>query len=347
MEIDSLHYNLNTINGFQIPFMFIISEREAGKSTAVIMQSFKAFKKDKTPTILVRRHVADITDIYIDDLFKLINKFSDTPVEYHFKSGSIKQGIVDVYIEDDVFMRIIGLSIPLIRLKSLMLPKTKYIVFDEFICNLRGGEKYLKDESFKFFEMANTFIRESENLKFYFMGNPYSLFNPYFAKLGVDTSKIKRGNIYKGNGFLIECYEIKQELKEMILAKNPLYQFDNSYKKYAFDGINIDDQNIRILKTHPNNYYLKFIFRINGKFLHVYKNPNYSDSMFWIEQCDTISSSKIAFTFDFNEMINGTMLLTHSDMTTFKYFKQCFRNRMIEYSSIECYYYIEEIYSRL
>lgn len=46
IERDKLHYNTTKIDGYNLPFNFIISEREAGKSTAIVLDKiYKAFIK--------------------------------------------------------------------------------------------------------------------------------------------------------------------------------------------------------------------------------------------------------------------------------------------------------------
>ena len=64
--------------------------------------------------------------------------------------------------------------------------------------------------------------------------------------LGVDTKRLKPGAIVVGDNYVVQCYQMKEELKQKILAENPLYQFDNAYTKYAFEGKNVNDMNIII-----------------------------------------------------------------------------------------------------
>lgn len=133
---------------------------------------------------MIRRRIADITETYVHDIESVINKFEDEPIKLVFKKGSISEGIVDVRVEgtDEIFFRVIGLSNPMMRIKSLMLANLGCIIYDEFICNTKLGEKYLENETFKFSELYNTFQRECEGtLRCVFMGNPYSIYNPYFA----------------------------------------------------------------------------------------------------------------------------------------------------------------------
>lgn len=350
---DKLHFTFNTIDGYNKPFNFVISEREAGKSTAMILDKlFKNFKDGNT-SLVFRRLISDITDIYINDIAEIINKFNDEQVRFIYKKGSIKDGIVDVKCEykgeTRLFMRIVGLSNPISRIKSLFLKNIRCIVFDEFICNPKfDNERYLKNESFKFKEIFNTFQREYPQLKCYFLGNPYSLYNPYFVDLNVDTSKLKRGAIISGTNYVIQCYQICNELRDMILQRNPLYQFDDSYKKYAFDGLAINDANIPIRRQLPNNYSLKYAFRIDGKYLVVYRNNDYTDAMqFYIMIDKNVSKKRKVFCFDFDDLISHVVMLSVQERTSFNTLKRAIREQSVEYSNEECYYLTEEIYSNI
>lgn len=350
---DNIHYTTRRIDGYNLPFNFIISEREAGKSTAIWLDKcYKAFKENGQTTLVVRRKVVHITKSYIDDIAKIINKFTDDNVHFSYASSSIDDGIVDISVGDKIFIRVVALSIDITAIKSLVLLNLRYIVFDEFICNIRFKEKYLTNEAMKFMEVYNTFRRESSNLKCYFMGNPYSLFNPYFIFFNVRTHNLKRGAIISDSkSYVIECYEMLPELRKKILEENPLYQFDNAYTKYAFDGVNINDQNIIVREDRPQNFALAFIFKISGKYIGIYRNNvfeefglNYYGEFINVE---TVSKKRNIFCFDFEELVERTCMLSPDDKYKFQKIKDAMRRRMIAFDSIECYYLMEEIYFNL
>ena len=137
IKLDNIHFSLNHILGYNLPFNFIISEREAGKSTAVWLYVYSKWKKDNSTCLVIRRKVVHITQAYIEDIAKIINKFTDDRVVFQYAKGSLKEGIIDVSIEGKPFIRIIGLSIDITAGKSLVLRDLGTIVFDEFICNAR------------------------------------------------------------------------------------------------------------------------------------------------------------------------------------------------------------------
>lgn len=354
MKLDNIHYNLNKLLSYNKPFNFVISAREAGKTTAVFHYCYNQLIKKGRTTIILRRLINDISQTYIDDIANVINKFLDKPIYLRYRKGSIKDGVVSVNVatsEDDYegkpFIRIIALSNPISRIKSLMFPDLGTLVFDEFICNTRLGERYLDNEAFRFKELYNTYQRECpQGLRCIFMGNPYSLFNPYFAWQNVPTEKVYPGSFYTNEMSAIECYQITEELKAFILARNPLYQFDDSYKAYAFDGRNVNDEQIQITPKLPQNYSLRFVFYINGNKLCVYRNNEYdSEKWFYVQiEPNYQTTRRDIMTVDIDSLVDGTTLLSAKDRMQYITFKNAFRARKVQYKSLNEGYLTEELY---
>ena len=58
---DNIHYSTRKIDGYNLPFNFVISERELGKSTTIILDKiYKPFKERGETTIVIRRNVNHI-----------------------------------------------------------------------------------------------------------------------------------------------------------------------------------------------------------------------------------------------------------------------------------------------
>ena len=351
MKPDNIHYNLSKILSYQKPFVSVISAREGGKTTAAWRHAYKQYKENHTTTIVIRRLITDITSTYIEDIQSVLNKF-DIPVQFKYAKGGLKQGIVDVYIDDgskqgDLFFRVIALSNPMSRIKSLMMPRLGLIIFDEFICNNRLGEKYLYDEAFKFREIYNTFQREAEpGLVCIFLGNPYSLFNPYFAWWKVPTDELYPGQIVVGDNWAVECYQLTNELREFILKRNPLYRFDDSYTAYAFDGRNINDEMINIVKDQPEGYKLKHVFRYEGTYIGCFKAPTYDTNMkFWCKQIDYVGENRRIYCFDFGQLVQGVVLFSSVDRENFAPLKNAMRARKVAYKDVGTAYAMEQIFT--
>lgn len=356
MNKDKMHYNFCKIDSYNKPFNFTISSREAGKTTAVWNKVYKRFDEKKQTTIVIRRLITDITDTYIEDIGTVINKFlpSEKQIKLEFKKGSIKDGVVNVYIGDFLFLRVIALSNPMSRIKSTIIRNPAFIVFDEFICNLRCGEKYVKDEAFKFKEIYNTYQRECDGytLKCYFLGNPYSLYNPYFADLGVDTLLLKPGAFIIGDVYCVDVYKLRAELVQKLI-KNPLYKLDDSYTRYAFNGSAINDANILLQPKQPKGYTLKYIFKINNRFIMMYKDNNTRKYIgadcgkYWIDCTTNCTTSKKIYAVDFDNMQNGSILIDIEVRVAFQRLKIAIGKRDCSFSTIEASYLTEQIFDML
>lgn len=347
--LDNIHFSSREVNGYGKYFIAIISEREPGKSTDIAFLVLRAWCKGK-PSVVLRRRTINITKQYIDDWFKIYRKFLKNPPIPYFSISNKDEGMVDVMVDGELFFRIISLSSPLYQLKGQVIPNIAYVIFDEFICNTRMGEKYLPDEAFRFKELYKTLRRETDFLKAYFLGNPYSLYNPIFAWWGVDTTKLRRGSIIAGKTWVVQCYEMKPELRAYLRKVDPLYTFDDDYTKYAFDGLAVNDVHVRLNETQPNNYYLKFLFKVDNHFIGVFENNNYEDldNRFWCGYVSEISKRRTAYCFDFNELISQTCrLLSGAEKIKFSKFKEALRNRAVEFSTLVCYYLIEELFHNI
>lgn len=348
MQPDNLHYSFNAIDGYQKDFNFVVSPREDGKTTAFLLKAFRAFLKGQ-PTIVFRRYGNDITDAYISGLFEVLEKFLDKRIPYSYKEGDKKEGIVDVKSGDGVIFRIIALNQPISRIKSLFLKNAAYCFMDEFICNTRLGEKYLKEEAFKFKEIFNTFQRESDHLRAVFTGNPYSLYNPYFTEFGIPENKLKKGGIICGPNWAAERHILNPELVKLILAKNPLYKFgDDAYAKYAVQGDAVNDANIQLMLKLPQFFSLYCVFGIDDKLLGIYKNDASQQPYdFWVGYIDAIGSRRCAYCFDFKDLCAHSVLFSNEDRNRFARFRNSLRNRLVVFQSLECDYLIEEVYAQL
>ena len=248
-----------------------------------------------------------------------------------------------------LFAIIIALSVTIARIKSLVLRNVKYFFFDEFIVNPEFKEKYLPNEAGRFKELYNTFYREAtEPIKCFFLGNPYSHYNPYFTWLNVDTKSLYAGCIIAKDNYVVWLHQLSDKLKEWILSRNPLYEFDDSYRKYGFEGVPICDENIK-LGDLPNNYYLRFLFRIEGKYIGVYKNYLYNDGedKYWVGFISNFGKNRNVYCFEFSDLVNGCALISREDRNKFSNFRLAIQKRCILFEKIECYYLIEEIYKFL
>lgn len=359
---DNLHIDsdIGRLDGYSKTWNLIVTERESGKSTLLWKKVYNAYKREQRPSLIFRRYQNDITETYLEDVENLIAKFTNQEVKLTYRKTELKSGgMTNIYLNDDkenVFCRIIALNTPLSRLKSMFLSKVKYFMYDEFICNKRLGERYLNDEPFRIKELYTTYNREVcqhglSPIKMYFFGNPYSLFNPFFSDLKVNTNLLYPGAFLAKDDYVIWCYRIKPELKAKILKENPLYQFDDSYKKYAFDGRATQDTDIRIETQQPDKFKLEFVFKLRGVCLAVYHGCRLTENdrlFYWIKKIDPaeLSKRRDIICFDFGDMCNRTVLNANGKYM-YQMLKESIEYRYVAFYSVEESWLIEEIYQEL
>lgn len=358
---DNIHFTGQHMFSYYATWNAIWSTRETGKTTVWANYAYKRWRIEQCTTIVLRYMITDITDTYISDLSTVINDFlpDDKQVKFKFKKGSIKEGIVDCFVEDNEeipLFRFIAISNPISRIKSMKLKNAGMIVFDEFILNTRCGEKYPLGIITKFKEIYNTYHRcckTGKKFQVFCFGNPYSKYHPLLAEWKVPFGRLKEGDYYYGKeeDVYVEAYKMKPELRELILKRNPLYKFDNSYTDYAFNGESINDTNFTVVEKQPQNYGLKYIFRLQNKYIYVYKfggdrvTEGYDTGKYWIDSSDTYTGNRSVFSADLDNLVEGTNLITTDIKMIFWRLKNSIATRDVTYSNIEAGYLVEALYS--
>ena len=349
---DNLHYSFRSICGYNKAFNIVISPREPGKTTSMWMDMiYNPWKKNHKPWIYLVRQDVEIDDALIESIFSTnMNKFTDDNLRPIYKPSTFSSGIVDIFLkvgdENLLFVRIVSLNIKMYRIKKAILRNIGGVFMDEFIINPKFGEKYLPKEFERIQEAYSTWRREADGiLKMYFCGNPYSLFNPLFVGLKVDVSKLKRGEFYVGDNFVIHWATLNPALREKILQENPFYKFDEEYQNYAVEGQAVNDSNIK-LSPLPRNFYINFVLKMDGKFIGIFKNDYAVDleDHYFCKFLDEVSARRTIYCFDFEEMIERTILVSIDERMKLRRFKEGIRKRLVSFEDINVYYYVEEIY---
>lgn len=360
---DNLHYSYRAIDGYNKAINVVISPREPGKTTQMWMDKiYLPWKKTHRPWIYLVRQAVEIDDALIESIFSTnMNKFTDDDLHPIYKTSSFSNGIVDIFLavtrkegdeeitENLLFIRIVALSVKMYRIKKAILRNIAGVFMDEFIINPKFAERYLPKEFERLQEAYSTWRRECDGvLKMYFCGNPYSLFNPLFVGLKVNIAKLKRGEFYVGDSYVIHWATLSPELKAKILEENPFYKFDEEYADYAVEGQAVNDTNIKI-GTLPRNFHLSFVIRMEGKFIGIFQN-NYVEDLedrFFCRFLDEVSARRTVYCFDFSEMLERSVLVSIDERMRLKRFKESMAKRMVSFEDVNVYYYMEEVYKNL
>lgn len=354
-KLDNLHYSFRTIDGYNKPLNFILSPRELGKTTMFWLNKvYKPWKKNKKPWILLVRTCVEITEALIDSVQDtILNEFTNDNVKLEYNKGSFKDGIVDIKINGFNFIRIISLSIPMRRIKLAVLKDAEGAFMDEYIVNPKFAEKYQPKEAEKIKEAYTTWRRAYTGktiFKMYFLANPYSLYNPLFMDWKVDINRLKRDSFYVGDIFVIHWAILSNELKEHLLKVNPFYKFDEDYTAYALEGKAVNDTNIKI-KTFPEGFKLRFVFKMDKKYLGVFFNDNIcyneGEDRYYCKAIDEVSAKRVIYCFDFAEMVERCQILDLEERFKLRAFKDALKRGLVSFEDINIYYMIMEVYQAI
>ena len=360
---DNLHYSFRAIDGYNKAINVVISPREPGKTTSMWMDKiYLPWKKNHRPWIYLVRQAVEIDDALIESIFSTnMNKFTDDDLHPIYKTSAFSNGIVDIFLpvtrkegddeitENLLFFRIVALSVKMYRIKKAILRNVAGVFMDEFVINPKFAERYLPKEFERLQEAYSTWRREADGvLKMYFCGNPYSLFNPLFVGLKVNIAKLRKGEFYVGDSYVIHWATLSPELKKKILEENPFYKFDEEYADYAVEGKAVNDANIK-LGTLPANFHLSFVIRMEGKFIGIFQN-NYVEDLedrFFCRFLTEVSARRTVYCFDFSEMLERSVLVSIDERMRLKRFKESMAKRMVSFEDVNVYYYMEEVYKNL
>lgn len=350
MKLDSIHYDYRKIDGYPQPFKFVLSARELGKTTVFwVKKIYSGFRKDKRPWIYLTRQAVDISEAAITTIENYINKFSEEfggeEINLRYSRSDLNKGICDVYIGKDLFFRFVALSIPLRRIKLCVLKGLKGVFIDEYIIDSRTGERYIKDEAFKLKEAYTTWVRECPNLRVYFSANPYSLYNPLFLAFDVDTRALKIGTFYTSDILVIEYAKISPELRAAILAKNPLYKFDEDYTDYALEGTAINDKNVRVGERDAYSP-LKFVFKVRERYFGAWQGRT-PDVRYYVTELDEISKRRSAFCLDLADLVENCALISVADKLRLTTFRDAMSRNAVVYENVNIFYIFVEVFKHL
>lgn len=352
---DKIHWNSNKVDSYNKLYNICISARGTAKTTMLCTKMHKDFVHRHNHWLIIKRRPVDITEGYIRSIAISINKFlpRHRKITLWYDKTEIKAGQADIYLDKaktKLFFRIQALSLPSERAKSNMIPDVSVIWFDEQIPN--KTKQYLPDEVKLLRDIYGTYSREftkysNKTTKIWLTGNPYTLYNPFFSFLNIDLGKIKPGAFLVGKNYCLDFPIISEELKAFILKSNPDLNDDDEYVQYALNGVSLHDTKYKVHKKKPFGYNLKFVFRISDYYLQCWKDRAGIMSIkdkWWIEAVKITKTSKRIYSIDFDNLIQGTCMLTPEIRYIMSGLKQAVGNRQVSYNDVTAAVLIESLY---
>lgn len=219
---------------------FVVGVRGGGKTFNMIKHGIEKFLKDGTQFIYLRRQVVQLDDACVGrdtqgDLFAYIRHegyFED----HELKVVSDKSGGYNFYIDDKIMGYGKALSTSMSR-KSMALPNVGLIIFDEFMIDDKAKiERYLgqgTNEPFIFENFYETVTR-GRDIPVFFIGNAFSMVNPYFIHFNIRFKPNADKDIYKGKFWTVVLWRDEAFIKSR--EKTQFYQAtkDTKFHEHAF-----------------------------------------------------------------------------------------------------------------
>lgn len=348
MKLDSIHIDYSIIDGYNKDNNLIIAPRHDGKTTCFMVQkAYKAWLADGTVTCVVFRNTADMTAFALQSYLAPINKFKEKEFELRFSNSERQDGVCPCYIGDKLFLLGVSLSIPERRLKGLVCPNCRLLMFDEVIINVKKGERYIKDEFNKMKTLLDT-LRKENRVRAYFLGNPYSLVSPYSNGFGIDVGKTKINTITTGASWAFWFKSLSPELKQWLIENDATYKDEDDYTKWALEGIPVNDEGKNVGEKRAS-YRLDFIIGYEGRTYGIYRlNDLDADAeAYYIDYYSDKSRRRYMYTFQFEDMVNNTILATKDDKRKFSWLKKAICNNDVRCRDVAVASMLEEIYSYL
>ena len=361
-ERDNLHYSITEDDGYDADCVFVLSPREPGKTTSIVLDKiYGAYKREGLPSVVLVNHAADVSEAYLASFEETVNAFKGYEIHTKYPKSASAGGVTIIKdAETDApWIYVVSMNTPKTRLKRLNLGEVALMWYDECNVDVNIGEKWPDNLTSKWNELYTTLARARypKKLKFYATGNFYTRYNPLMVYLGVDCGKLTIGKktqakkkfIVSGEEItiktLVDCYQLKPELREYILKHNPGYSFDDTYRRY-FEGEAIGDIGLPIQEKQPEGYQIKYVFKLEDRYLYVWRSSgdNPFASKYWLESTGRVPGSKReVFVISIEQLVSNS-LLSSSFKRLFESLKFAISCSNCSYSSPEAFYALQRLY---
>lgn len=366
---DNIHYNVSEDDGYNIPIVCILSPREPGKTTSIMLDKLYSGFKKGLPSVTMVNQAADITEEYMASFEETINSFKGYEIHTKYPKHAQKNGMTTIMArfndeeEWRPFIYIVSRNTPKTRLKRINLGRVQCLWYDECNVDVSIGEKWPDNLGSKWNELYTTLARANypDKLHFYMTGNFYTRYNPLLIYLGVNCNKLEIGKklVHKkikklasmelDFSVIVDCYQLKPELRDYILSHNPGYIFDDTYEKY-FEGKAIADEGLAIEEKQPQSYKINRVFKVGQRYLYIYRKDldvnNGTWPKYWLDVQNKRPISKTVYCTNLTDLIGNTFL-SKPFKNMFDGLRYAIARNDLSFSSPEAYYLMQEIYQSI
>lgn len=325
-------------------FNFVVGVRGGGKTFNTLRHAIKRYEKTGEQFIYLRRRSVDIDDACSGkngsgDLF------SDIKEKGYFEGVELtiaadKSGGYTFYYNGKVCGY--GRALSIAR-RSTSLPKVKLIIFDEFLIDHKNKrDRYLNggNEEFLFYNFVETIAR-GRDIPVIFIGNAFSMVNPYFLDLGIRINDVKNNHIYKGKSWTVVFWRDEDFIEKR--KKTQFYQATehSKFNKHAFENDFYLDKTHFVRKRSPNSehqFSVVYLEKTYGVWVDWDKGEYYVST----KGANTSREKTISMSLEDNKP-NNVNIRRYRNMPFMKMFRTAVDNNSVYFDSLETYDKMNEV----
>src|SRR5690625_922610 len=328
-------------------FNFVVGVRGGGKTFNTLKHAIERYLKDGSEFIYLRRR-----QVHLDDACNGSkgdgDLFADIRAQGYFKKHDLKvttdkAGGYNFYCDGKIMGYGKALSTSAGR-RSTSKPKVKRIIFDEFLIDDSAGssERYLNsgNEMFMFNNFYETIAR-GRDIPVFFIGNAFSMVNPYFIELGIRLQQPEPNKIYSGKTWTAIFWRNKEFIKER--KKTQFYQATKNtrFSDHAFGNTFYLDRK-DFIKRRPKDTEHQFSLVYLGKTYGVWVDWEKGNYYVSTKGANTSREKTISMSLADNKP-NNVSIRRYRNMPFMRAFRMAAENNSIYFDTQESYNNMSEV----
>lgn len=325
-------------------FNFVVGVRGGGKTFNTLLDAIKRYKEKKEQFIYLRRKQIDLDDSCkgsqeTGDLFADIRQHNYFE-EDELKVATSKGGGYNFYMNDEVMGY--GKALATAR-RSTPLPGVTTIIFDEFLIDDSNPfDRYLNkgNEMFLFDNFYETVAR-GRFIQCFFIGNAFSMVNPYFRALKIRISDIEDNKIYKGKFWSFIQWRDEAFIKERQKTQHYQARKDSDFATHAFGNQYYLDKKEFIAKRSKDTEH-QFSLAYLGQTYGVWVDWDAGKYYVSTKGAQTSKEKTISLSLADNAP-NNVNIRRYRNMPFIKAFRQAVDTNMVFYDTQESYNHLQEV----
>lgn len=333
-------------------YNFAVGVRGGGKTFNALKESIEKHLKERKngrqwEFIYQRRRVVDLDDACNGskgdgDLFSDIR--SKGYFEGHeLKVVSNKSGGYNFYCDGKIMGYGLALSTSSSR-RSTSKPYVQRIIFDEFLIDDTSGSRqyYLNSGNEKFlFDNFYETIARGRDIPVIFIGNAFSMVNPYFIELGIRIEEPEPNKIYKGKFWTVVFWKDEEFLQER--SKTQFYQAtqNTEFSQHAFGNTFYLDRDDFVRKRSKDSEH-QFSVTYLGKTYGVWVDWDKGEYFVSTKGANTSRDKTISLSLADNKP-NNVSIRRYRNMPFMRAFRMAVDNNSVYFDSLEAFHKMNEV----